>query len=195
MLFLFHFLSQFFLVFIFIGSCLVLLYFSAVLTCHVFISIWSCYFISQFCLNCLVKIIIISISKAQNLVPKDDSKHARAHIHARAHTRAHTLTRTHTHTHTHTHAHDHTHTRTHTGTRTHEQSDYTKLNLHSLKRAANRDLRWMNSSTERKTWQVYSLEKKKKFLGYTRMRPERVSERKGKVTPCSLTENRNVYLP
>ena len=107
--------------------------------------------------------------------------HARTHTHTRA--RAHTNARTQAHTHTHTHTH------------THKHSDYTKLNLHSLKRAANRDLRWMNSSTERKTWQVYSLEKKKKFLGYTRMRPERVSERKGKVTPCSLTENRNVYLP
>ena len=33
------------------------------------------------------------------------------------------------------------HTYTHTGTHTQMNSDYTKLNLHSLKRAANRDLR------------------------------------------------------
>ena len=37
-------------------------------------------------------------------------------------------------------AHTHTHTHTHTGTRMHEHIDYTKLNLCSLKQAANRDL-------------------------------------------------------
>ena len=39
----------------------------------------------------------------------------------------------HMHTHACTHACTHTHTRTHTGTPTQEHSDYTKLNLHSLK--------------------------------------------------------------
>ena len=58
-----------------------------------------------------------SICKMQNLVPRDYSKH--------------------------THTHSNTHTHTHTGTCTHKHSDYTKLNLHSLKWAANGDLRWM----------------------------------------------------
>ena len=31
-------------------------------------------------------------------------------------------------------------------TRTHKHADYTKLNLHNLKRAANKDLRWMTTS-------------------------------------------------
>ena len=45
----------------------------------------------------------------------------------------------------------------HTYTHTHKHIDYTKLNLHSLKRAANRlEMDW-DSSTEQKTWQVYSL--------------------------------------
>ena len=46
----------------------------------------------------------------------------------------------------------HTHAHTHRGTRTHKHSDYTKLNLHSLKWAANGDLIKMDedSGTEHK---------------------------------------------
>ena len=40
------------------------------------------------------------------------------------------------HTHTHTLRHTHAHTYTHTEAHTHKHSDYTKLNLHSLKWAA-----------------------------------------------------------
>ena len=47
-----------------------------------------------------------------------------------------------------------THTHTHTGTHTHEHSDYTKLNLHSLKQAAYRLEMDEDSSTEQKTWHV-----------------------------------------
>ena len=57
-------------------------------------------------------------------------------------------THTHTHTHTLTHTHAHTHTHTHTGTCTHEHTDNTKLNLHSLKQAANTDLRWMKTAAQ-----------------------------------------------
>ena len=39
-----------------------------------------------------------------------------------------------------THAHTHTHTHTHTQAHTHKHTDYTKLNLHNLKQAANTDL-------------------------------------------------------
>ena len=47
--------------------------------------------------------------------------------------------------HTHTHLpHPPTYTHTHTHTRTHKHTDYTKLNLHNFKQAANRDLRWKN---------------------------------------------------
>ena len=62
-----------------------------------------------------------SICKAQNLVPRDYSKRA------------------------------HTHTHTHRGTRTHKHSDYTKLNIKSLKRAANRFEMDEDGSTEQKT--------------------------------------------
>ena len=51
-----------------------------------------------------------------------------------AHTHAHTQARTHAHTHARAHTH------THMGTHTHNYSDYTKLNLHSLKRAPNREM-------------------------------------------------------
>ena len=69
----------------------------------------------------------------------------------------------------------HTHARTHARARTHtcEHTDYTKLNLNS-KRAANR-LETDEGSTERKTWQVCSFWREKKFLGYTLMSPERAS--------------------
>ena len=44
-------------------------------------------------------------------------------------------------------------TNTHTGTRTQEHTDYTKLNLHSLKRAAKQKLEMdEDSTTEQKTW-------------------------------------------
>ena len=67
----------------------------------------------------------------QNLVHRDHSKHVQgAHVHAHAHT----------------HARTHSHTLTHTGTRTHQHTDYTKLNLHNLKRAANRDSRQMKTA-------------------------------------------------
>ena len=52
-----------------------------------------------------------NIFKAPNLVPRDYSKRVRARAH--------------------------THTHTHRGTGTHKHSDYTKLNIHSLKQAAN----------------------------------------------------------
>ena len=42
--------------------------------------------------------------------------------------------------------HTHMHALTHTGTCTHEHTDYTKLNLHNLKRAANRDSRQMKTA-------------------------------------------------
>ena len=40
----------------------------------------------------------------------------------------------------------HSETRAHTHTHTHKYSDYTKINLHSLKLAANRDLKWMKTA-------------------------------------------------
>ena len=52
--------------------------------------------------------------------------HPHTHTHARTHARTHTNAHTHAHTHTHTHAR----TREHTGS--------TNLNLHNLKRAADR---------------------------------------------------------
>ena len=61
-------------------------------------------------------------------------------------------------THTHTHTHTHTDTHTHRGTRTHKHSDCTKLNIHSLKRAANAPETW-NRCTEQKTWHVYNFGK------------------------------------
>ena len=52
------------------------------------------------------------------------------------------------------------HTHTHRGTHTHEHSDYTKLNLHSLKMGSKQRLELdEDSSTEQKTWQVYSFGK------------------------------------
>ena len=60
----------------------------------------------------------------------------------------------------------HTHTHTDRGTRTHEHSDYTKLTLHSLKRTANSDFTAMDedSSTDQKTWQIYSFGREKKVF-------------------------------
>ena len=55
---------------------------------------------------------------------------------------------------------------THRGTRTHEHSDYTKLNLHSLKTGSKRRLEMDgDSSTDQKTWQVqvYSSGKRNVF--------------------------------
>ena len=120
---------------------------------------------------------ILSNCKAQNLVYRDYSKCARAR--ARAHTHTHTGTRTHTHTrtrtrtHTHLHTHTQTHTRTppptphpppHTYTQAPEHTSILtiqKLNLHSLKRAANRDLRWMKTAARNRKHGrsiVYSLQ-------------------------------------
>ena len=48
----------------------------------------------------------------------------------------------------HAHVHTHTYTHTHTGICTHKHTDYTKLNLHNLKWAANRFLTDEDSSTE-----------------------------------------------
>ena len=45
------------------------------------------------------------------------------------------------------------------GTRPHKHTDYAKLKLHNLKWAANRLEMDEDSSTERKTWQVYSFGK------------------------------------
>ena len=109
---------------------------------------------------------------------------------AYAHARAHTHTRAHTHSRTHTQAPPPppTHTHTHASILTIQ-----KLNLNSLTRTANRLETDQDSSTERKTRQVYSLEKNVFRLNSNETRE--LSERKGKVTQCSLTENRNVYLP
>jgi len=57
-----------------------------------------------------------SIFKAQNLDGYSKSKHMHTHTHARTHT--------------------------HAGTSTHKHSDYTKLNIRSLKRAANAQGTW-----------------------------------------------------
>ena len=69
------------------------------------------------------------------------------HMHRYARTRTCTHARTHTHTHRCACAHTHTHTYTHIHTHTvieapahTKHSDYTKLILHSLKRAANGDV-------------------------------------------------------
>ena len=52
------------------------------------------------------------------------------------------------------------HTHTHTGTCTHEHSDYTKLNLHSIKMVSKLRLEMdEDSSAEQKTWHVYSFGK------------------------------------
>ena len=56
----------------------------------------------------------------------------------------------------------HIHMHTHRGTCTHEHSDNTKLNLHSLKWAAETWGGW-DSSMEQKTWQVYSFGKRNVF--------------------------------
>ena len=44
--------------------------------------------------------------------------------------------------------HAHTHTHTHTQAHTHKHTDYTKLNLHNLKQAANRDLRQTKTAAQ-----------------------------------------------
>ena len=50
------------------------------------------------------------------------------------------------------------------GTRTHKHSDYTKLNIHSLKRAANARETWNGyRRREQKTWQVYNFGKRNVF--------------------------------
>ena len=64
----------------------------------------------------------------------------------------------------HTHAHSQKERERERGTRPHEHSDYAKLNLHSLKRAATEMDE--NSDTEQKTWHVHSSGKKETFLGY-----------------------------
>ena len=62
--------------------------------------------------------------------------------------------------HANTHIHTNTHMHTHPGTHTHEHSDYTKLNLHILKMGSKQRLELdEDSSTEQKTWQVYSFGK------------------------------------
>ena len=82
--------------------------------------------------SCLCWLQLIISYKVQNLVCADYFKCM--HMHARMHT------------HTHTH--------------TYEHSDYTKLNLHSLRQAA--DLGWMKTAAwnRKKTWQVYSFGKR-----------------------------------
>ena len=106
----------------------------------------------------------------QNLVHRDYSKHTHTHTH------------THTHCHTHTHTHMHARTHTHTGTSTHEHSDYAKLNLHSLKWAAELD---EDSSVEHKTRQVYSFGK----------RNHTHSKRKGREVETSLLHDTVLSLP
>ena len=86
----------------------------------------------------------------------------------------------------------HTHTHTHTGTRTHEHSDYTKLNLHSLKRAANRHLRWMTTAARnRKHGRSTVLGKINVFRLHLNESREGFCRRgRGCVIPCRWTENR-----
>ena len=76
--------------------------------------------------------------KRKNLVCRDYSKCKHAHMHARMHTY------------------------THTGTRTHACTDCTKLNLHNLKQAANRDLK--RTAWNRKHSRSIALSKKKTFV-------------------------------
>ena len=65
---------------------------------------------------------------------------------------------------THTHMHTHTHTHTHRGTSTHKHSDYTKLNIHSLKQEENTRETWNESRCmEQKTRQVYNFGKRNVF--------------------------------
>ena len=47
-----------------------------------------------------------------------------------------------------------------------------------------------DSSTEQKTWQVYSFGKRNVFRLHLNEARESLSERKGKVIPCRWTENR-----
>ena len=84
-------------------------------------------------------------------------------------THAHTHARTHTHTHTQSTAHTHT-THTHRGTRKH--SDYTKQQQnHSLKQAANKNLRWMKTAEQKRKhgnqvyilWNVFRLQFRLQF--------------------------------
>jgi len=52
-------------------------------------------------------------------------------------------------------------------THTHEQFDCAKLNLHSLKKAANRDLRWMKMEAQNRKHGRSIVFGKNKILGYT----------------------------
>ena len=91
-------------------------------------------------------------------------------MHTQIHTHACTPARTRAHTHTHIHTH------------THEHTDYTKLNLHSLKQAANRDL-WRMKTAECNGKHGRSVVGgKEMFWGYTWMSPE--------ALPCRWTEDR-----
>ena len=82
-------------------------------------------------------------SAAQNTHSTAQNRHAHTHTHT------HTCVHKDMHIHTHTCVHTHTHTcaRTHRSTCTHKHSDDTKLNLHSIKQAANRDSRWIKTAT------------------------------------------------
>ena len=66
-----------------------------------------------------------------------------------------------------TYTHTHTHARTHARTCTHEYTDYTKVTLHSLKRAAISDLRWMKTAARNRKHGRSTVLGKEKFLGYT----------------------------
>ena len=67
------------------------------------------------------------------------------------------------HTHTHTLRHTHAHTYTHTEAHTHKHSDYTKLNLHSLILAVNRDFRWMKTAAQNREYVSLQFWEKKCF--------------------------------
>ena len=113
-------------------------------------------------INNIIIISIFIIYTAQNLLCRDYSKSI--HVHG--------------HTHTHAHAYTHTHTHTHTGTYTHECANYTRLNLHNLKWAANRNYRWvkmaaLNGKHDRS---IVSLLGKQMFWGYTWMSPDHIQE-------------------
>ena len=126
--------------------------------------------------------------------------HAPTHARARAHARAHTHARTHVRTHAHAHMHARTHARTHTHTHTYRhphtraywlywltiRTDYTKLNLHSSKRAANRDLRRMKTAARNGKHGRSVVLGKEMFSCYTlnESRERFLSERKRKHLMC-----------
>ena len=77
--------------------------------------------------------------------------------------------------------HVHTHTHTHMGTRTYEYSDHTQLNLHSLKRAANRYLMDRQQHGTENMAGLQFWEKKYFWVTFEWVQRGFLSERTGKV--------------